>query len=100
QLGEILFQRMGLPVVRKTASGAPSTDEEVLNRLAADYPLPRLLLEYRGLAKLKSTYTDKLPRMVDPRSGRVHTRYAQAAVITGRPGSSEHNLQNIPIRTP
>uniref|UniRef100_UPI00333E9417 DNA polymerase I n=1 Tax=Castellaniella defragrans TaxID=75697 RepID=UPI00333E9417 len=100
QLGEILFQRMQLPVLRKTAGGAPSTDEDVLSRLAADYPLPRLLLEYRGLAKLKSTYTDKLPRMVDPRSGRVHTRYAQAAVVTGRLASSDPNLQNIPVRTP
>jgi DNA polymerase-1 len=99
QLGEILFDRMQLPVVRKTASGAPSTDEEVLTRLAADYPLPRLLLDYRGLAKLKSTYTDKLPRMVDPRTGRVHTRYAQAAVVTGRLASSDPNLQNIPVRT-
>ncbi|TAN30565.1 MAG: DNA polymerase I [Castellaniella sp.] len=100
QLGEILFDRMQLPVVRKTASGAPSTDEEVLTRLAADYPLPRLLLDYRGIAKLKSTYTDKLPRMVDPRTGRVHTRYAQAAVVTGRLASSDPNLQNIPVRTP
>jgi len=100
QLGEILFQRMGLPVVRKTASGAPSTDEDVLNRLARDYPLPQLLLEYRGLAKLKSTYTDKLPRMIHPATGRVHTRYAQAAVITGRLASSDPNLQNIPVRTP
>jgi DNA polymerase-1 len=99
QLGEILFDRMQLPVVRKTASGAPSTDEEVLTRLAADYPLPRLLLDYRGIAKLKSTYTDKLPRMVDPRTGRVHTRYAQAAVVTGRLASSDPNLQNIPVRT-
>ncbi|WP_269497503.1 DNA polymerase I [Castellaniella sp. S9] len=99
QLGEILFQRMQLPVLRKTAGGAPSTDEDVLSRLAADYPLPRLLLEYRGIAKLKSTYTDKLPRMVDARSGRVHTRYAQAAVITGRLASSDPNLQNIPVRT-
>jgi DNA polymerase-1 len=99
QLGEILFDRMQLPIVRKTASGAPSTDEDVLTRLAADYPLPRLLLEYRGIAKLKSTYTDKLPRMVDPRTGRVHTRYAQAAVVTGRLASSDPNLQNIPVRT-
>src|SRR5690606_19396492 len=91
--------RMGLPVVRKTASGAPSTDEEVLSRLAQDYPLPKVLLEYRGVAKLKSTYTDKLPRMVDPSTGRVHTSYAQAAVITGRLASSEPNLQNIPVRT-
>nr|MBF0684198.1 DNA polymerase I [Pseudomonas sp.] len=99
QLGEILFGRMGLPVVRKTASGAPSTDEEVLSRLAQDYPLPKVLLEYRGLAKLKSTYTDKLPRMVDTSTGRVHTSYAQAAVITGRLASSDPNLQNIPVRT-
>lgn len=99
QLGEILFQRMQLPIVRKTASGAPSTDEEVLTRLAQDYPLPKLLLEYRGLAKLKSTYTDKLPKMIDPQSGRIHTRYAQAAVVTGRLASSDPNLQNIPVRT-
>ncbi len=100
QLGEILFERMQLPVVRKTASGAPSTDEEVLSRLARDYPLPALLLEYRGLAKLKSTYTDKLPRMINAQTGRVHTRYAQAAVVTGRLASSDPNLQNIPVRTP
>ena len=99
QLGEILFGQMQLPVVRKTASGAPSTDEEVLSKLAEDYPLPKLLLQYRGLAKLKSTYTDKLPKMVNPRTGRVHTNYAQAAVITGRLSSSDPNLQNIPIRT-
>jgi len=99
QLGEILFTRMGLPVVRKTASGAPSTDEDVLSKLARDYPLPQLLLQYRGLTKLKSTYTDKLPRMINPQTGRVHTRYAQAAVITGRLASSEPNLQNIPVRT-
>ncbi|WP_041682916.1 DNA polymerase I [Pusillimonas sp. T7-7] len=100
QLGEILFQRMQLPIVRKTPSGAPSTDEDVLTKLAHDYPLPALLLEYRGLAKLKSTYTDKLPKMINPRTGRVHTRYAQAAVITGRLASSDPNLQNIPVRTP
>lgn len=100
QLGEILFQHMELPVVRKTASGAPSTDEDVLSKLARDYPLPALLLEYRGLAKLKSTYTDKLPKMISPATGRVHTRYAQAAVITGRLASSDPNLQNIPVRTP
>lgn len=99
QLGDILFGRMGLPVVRKTASGAPSTDEEVLSKLAQDYPLPKVLLEYRGLAKLKSTYTDKLPRMVEASTGRVHTSYAQAAVITGRLASSDPNLQNIPVRT-
>lgn len=100
QLGEILFGQMQLPVVRKTAGGAPSTDEEVLSKLAQDYPLPKLLLHYRGLAKLKSTYTDKLPKMVNPKTGRVHTNYAQAAVITGRLSSSDPNLQNIPIRTP
>lgn len=99
QLGEILFDQMRLPVVRKTASGAASTDEEVLSKLAEDYPLPKLLLQYRGLAKLKSTYTDKLPKMVNFKTGRVHTNYAQAAVITGRLSSSEPNLQNIPIRT-
>ena len=99
QLGEILFQRMELPVVRKTASGAPSTDEDVLTKLARDYPLPQVLLEYRAMSKLKSTYTDKLPRMVDARSGRVHTRYSQAAVVTGRLASSDPNLQNIPVRT-
>lgn len=99
QLGEILFQRMHLPVIRKTASGVPSTDEEVLSRLALDYPLPALILEYRALAKLKSTYTDKLPRMVNPSTGRIHTRYSQAAVVTGRLASSDPNLQNIPVRT-
>ena len=99
QLGEILFGRMGLPVVRKTASGAPSTDEEVLSKLAQDYPLPQVLLEYRGLSKLKSTYTDKLPRMINPATKRVHTHYSQAAVITGRLASSDPNLQNIPVRT-
>jgi len=99
QLGEILFERMQLPIVRKTAGGAPSTDEDVLTKLAQDYPLPQVLLEYRTLAKLKSTYTDKLPRMVNPQTGRVHTRYAQAAVITGRLASAEPNLQNIPVRT-
>lgn len=99
QLGEILFGQMQLPIVRKTASGAPSTDEEVLSKLAEDYPLPKLLLQYRGLAKLKSTYTDKLPKMVNQSTGRVHTHYSQAAVITGRLSSSDPNLQNIPIRT-
>lgn len=100
QLGEILFEKQGLPVLKKTASGAPSTDEEVLTRLAEDYPLPRLLLDWRGLAKLKSTYADKLPRMVNPRTGRVHTSYSQAVAVTGRLSSSDPNLQNIPIRTP
>nr|MBL8455458.1 DNA polymerase I [Zoogloeaceae bacterium] len=99
QLGEILFGKLGLPVVKKTATGQASTDEEVLQTLADDYPLPKLLLEQRGLAKLKSTYTDKLPRMVNPATGRVHTSFAQAVAVTGRLSSSEPNLQNIPIRT-
>ena len=100
QLGEILFEKLQLPIVKKTASGAPSTDEDVLSKLAEDYPLPQALLTYRGLAKLKSTYTDKLPKMVNPNTHRVHTRYAQAAVVTGRLASSDPNLQNIPVRTP
>ena len=99
QLGEILFERMKLPVVRKTATGQPSTDEEVLQELAADYPLPKLLLEHRALSKLKSTYTDKLPQMVNARTGRVHTTFAQATAVTGRLASSDPNLQNIPVRT-
>jgi DNA polymerase-1 len=99
QLGEILFKRLGLPVVKKTATGQPSTDEDVLTQLADDYPLPKLLLEHRGLAKLKSTYTDKLPRMVNPKTGRVHTSFSQAVAVTGRLASAEPNLQNIPIRT-
>lgn len=99
QIGEILFGKLGLPVVKKTATGAPSTDEEVLDKLAQDYPLPAKILEYRGLAKLKSTYTDKLPLMVNPATGRVHTNYAQAVAVTGRLASNEPNLQNIPIRT-
>jgi DNA polymerase-1 len=88
-----------MPVKRKTASGAPSTDEEVLDELAADYPLPAKLLEHRGLSKLKGTYTDKLPLMVNPATGRVHTNYAQAVAVTGRLASNDPNLQNIPIRT-
>jgi len=100
QLGEILFEKQGLPILKKTASGAPSTDEDVLTRLAEDYPLPKLLLDWRGLAKLKSTYADKLPRMVNSRTGRVHTSYSQAVAVTGRLSSSDPNLQNIPIRTP
>ncbi|HEY1057616.1 MAG TPA: DNA polymerase I [Limnobacter sp.] len=99
QIGELLFDKLGLPVVKKTASGAPSTDEEVLSKLAEDYPLPAKLLEHRSLAKLKSTYTDKLPRMVNPRTGRVHTNYAQAVAVTGRLASNDPNLQNIPVRT-
>jgi DNA polymerase-1 len=99
QLGEIFFDKMKLPVVKKTPSGAPSTDEEVLHKLAEDFPLPKVLLEYRGMAKLKSTYTDKLPKMVNPRTGRVHTNYAQAVAVTGRLASNDPNLQNIPVRT-
>ena len=99
QIQEILFNQLQLPVKKKTPSGAPSTDEEVLAELALDYPLPKLLLEYRGLAKLKSTYTDKLPRMVDSLTGRVHTSYNQAVAVTGRLASSDPNLQNIPVRT-
>jgi DNA polymerase I len=99
QLGEILFEKMKLPIVKKTATGAPSTDEEVLAKLAEDYPLPKLVLESRGLSKLKSTYTDKLPKMVNVKTGRVHTHYLQAVAVTGRLASSDPNLQNIPIRT-
>ncbi|MBZ5792215.1 DNA polymerase I [Burkholderia sp. LMG 32019] len=99
QIGQIFFEKLQLPVVKKTPSGAPSTDEEVLQKLAEDYPLPKLLLEHRGLSKLKSTYTDKLPRMVNPSTGRVHTNYAQAVAVTGRLASNDPNLQNIPVRT-
>ena len=99
QLGEILFERLKLPVVKKTPSGAPSTDEEVLEKLALDHPLPKALLEHRAMSKLKSTYTDKLPRMVNARTGRVHTNYAQAVAVTGRLSSTDPNLQNIPVRT-
>ena len=99
QLGEILFNQLELPVLRKTPKGAPSTAEDVLAELALDYPLPAVLMEYRGLSKLKSTYTDKLPEMIDQRTGRVHTSYHQAVTATGRLSSSDPNLQNIPIRT-
>ena len=99
QLGDILFNKLGLPVKKKTASGGPSTDEEVLSELALDYPLPQLLLEHRSLSKLKGTYTDKLPRMINPQTGRVHTHFSQAAVVTGRLASSDPNLQNIPVRS-
>ncbi len=99
QLGEILFDKLSLPVVKKTPGGTPSTDEEVLQKLAEDYPLPKLLLDYRSLSKLKSTYTDKLPRMVNPQTGRVHTNYGQAIAVTGRLSSNEPNLQNSPVRT-
>jgi len=99
QIGEIFFERLQLPVVKKTATGAPSTDEEVLEKLALDYPLPKTLLEFRTVSKLKSTYTDKLPRMVNPKTGRVHTNYGQATAVTGRLASNDPNLQNIPVRT-
>nr|WP_294841256.1 DNA polymerase I [uncultured Methylotenera sp.] len=99
QLQEILFGKLGIKPIKKTPSGAPSTDEDVLQELALDYPLPKVLLEYRGLAKLKSTYTDKLPKMINPHTGRVHTNYNQAVAITGRLASSDPNLQNIPVRT-
>jgi DNA polymerase-1 len=99
QIGEIFFTKLGLPVIKKTATGAPSTDEEVLEKLAEDYPLPAKILEHRGLAKLKGTYTDKLAQLANPRTGRVHTHYAQAVAVTGRLSSNDPNLQNIPIRT-
>ena len=99
QLGAILFEKLALPVLKKTPKGAPSTAEEVLQELALDYPLPKILMEYRGLAKLKSTYTDKLPLMINPVTGRIHTSYHQAVTATGRLSSTDPNLQNIPIRT-
>ena len=99
QLAEILFVKLGLPVKKKTPSGALSTDEEVLSELALDYPLPKLLLESRQLSKLKGTYTDKLPKMVNAQTGRVHTNFSQAVAVTGRLASSDPNLQNIPVRT-
>ncbi len=98
QLGEILFEKLGLPVIQKTPKGAPSTAEPVLQELALDYPLPKVLMEYRGLSKLKSTYTDKLPELIDSHTGRIHTSYHQAVAATGRLSSSDPNLQNIPIR--
>jgi len=99
QLGEILFGQLGLKPKKKTPGGAPSTNEDALQELALDHPLPKLILEYRGLAKLKSTYTDKLPGMVNPATGRVHTTYSQAVAVTGRLASNDPNLQNIPVRT-
>ncbi len=100
QLGEVLFGKLGYTPVKKTATGAASTDEDVLEKLAEDYPLPRVLLEWRSFSKLKSTYTDKLPKMVDPVTQRVHTTFSQAVAVTGRLASSDPNLQNIPVRTP
>ena len=99
QIGEIFFNKLGLPIVKKTATGAPSTDEEVLEKLAEDYPLPKVILEHRSLSKLKGTYTDKLAALAHPETGRVHTHYAQAVAVTGRLSSNDPNLQNIPIRT-
>lgn len=99
QIGEILFGQLQLPVVKKTPAGAPSTDEEVLQKLAEDFPLPARILDYRSLAKLMSTYIEKLPRMINPKTGRVHTNYAQAVAVTGRLASNDPNLQNIPVRT-
>tara|TARA_X000000950_G_scaffold91231_1_gene114752 strand:- start:16359 stop:19112 length:2754 start_codon:yes stop_codon:yes gene_type:complete len=100
QIGHILYECMGLPILKKTARGSPSTREDVLQELALSYPLPKILLEYRGIAKLKSTYTDKLPSMINTRTGRIHTSYHQAGTATGRLSSSNPNLQNIPIKTP
>lgn len=99
QIGDIFFTKLGLPVVKKTATGAPSTDEEVLEKLAEDYPLPAKILAHRGLSKLKGTYTDKLAQLALPRTGRVHTHYAQAVAVTGRLSSTDPNLQNIPVKT-
>jgi DNA polymerase I len=99
QLQEILFGKLEIKPLKKTPSGAPSTDEDVLQELALDYPLPKVILEYRGLAKLKSTYTDKLPKMINAETGRVHTSYSQAVAVTGRLASQDPNLQNIPVRT-
>jgi DNA polymerase-1 len=99
QLQEILFGKLGIPVMRKTPTGQPSTAEDVLEELAASYPLPKLILEYRGMAKLKSTYTDNLPLQINPETGRIHTSYHQAVAATGRLSSQDPNLQNIPIRT-
>ena len=99
QIGEILFTQKGLPVIKKTPGGAPSTDEETLEQLALDHPIARTILDYRGMAKLKSTYTDKLPQMINAQTGRVHTSYSQATAVTGRLSSSDPNLQNIPVRT-
>ncbi len=98
QLQTILFEKQGIKPLKKTPGGAPSTSEEVLEELALDYPLPKVILEYRGLAKLKSTYTDKLPLMINPKTGRVHTSYHQAVTATGRLSSTDPNLQNIPVR--
>jgi DNA polymerase-1 len=99
QLCDVLFERLKLKIIKKTPSGVPSTDEEVLEKLAEDHPICRVLLDHRSLSKLKGTYTDKLPRMVNPRTGRVHTTYSQSTAVTGRLASLDPNLQNIPVRT-
>lgn len=99
QLGEILYEKLGLPVIKKTPKGAPSTAEPVLQELALEYPLPKILMEYRSMSKLKSTYTDKLPELIHRRTGRIHTSYHQAGTATGRFSSSDPNLQNIPVRS-
>jgi DNA polymerase I len=100
QIQEVLYDKLRLPILKKTPKGQPSTAEDVLQELALDYPLPRVILDYRGVSKLKSTYTDKLPEMINPETGRVHTSYHQAVAATGRLSSSDPNLQNIPVRTP
>src|SRR3989441_7284837 len=94
QIAEIFFGKKGMPVIKKTPSGAPSTDEDVLEKLALDHPLAKILLDYREISKLKSTYTDKLPKMVNPRTGRVHTNYGQATAVTGRLASNDPNLRS------
>ncbi len=99
QLGEILYEKLEIPVIKKTPKGAPSTAEPVLQELALEYPLPQVIMDYRGVAKLKNTYTDKLPELINPRTGRVHTSYHQAVAATGRLSSSDPNLQNIPVRS-
>src|SRR5262249_53295978 len=99
QLQDVLFVKMAIPVLRKTQTGQPSTAEDVLEELAADYPLPQVILQYRSLAKLKSTYTDTLPQQINPATGRIHTCYHQAIAATGRLSSTDPNLQNIPVRT-
>src|SRR5690348_10735793 len=99
QLQALLFDELGLPALVKTPTGQPSTNEEALEAIAAQHELPRMILDYRQIAKLRSTYTDKLPEMVNPRTGRVHTCYHQAAVATGRVSSTDPNLQNIPVRS-
>ena len=99
QIQEILYDKLGLPVLKKTPKGQPSTAEPVMQELALDFPLPRVILEYRSMSKLRSTYTEKLPQQINPKTGRVHTSYHQAVAATGRLSSSDPNLQNIPVRS-